>query len=389
MTATPPSVRKANFMRIMYLINSMEGGGAALPVPRIARALARHGAELRVFALTRRDGRAIEAFERAGVPITVRDGGRKDHAAAYRWIGNMLQKERPDILWTSLTRATVLGQRAAMKAGVPVISWQHAAHLKPGSAFILKRQQRMTSLWVADSDRVTEITARRLGVERARLLTWPIFAADPQAPVAKAWDGRETLRIGSLGRLHHIKGYDVLADAIAILRQRRFRAPVDWEVSIAGDGPERARLLQSFQGVAGERMSLAGYVSRPTDYVSRLHAYVQPSRSEGFCIAAHEAMQAGLPVLASAVGGMVHSIEQDVSGWLVPPDNPAALADGLVAMLSDPGRLAGMGRTARDFVFQHYGDEQFDATAGVILDTLAEIVRARRPASGARIARAA
>lgn len=376
-------------MRIMYLINSMEGGGAALPVPRIAQALARHGAEVRAFALTRRDGRAIEAFEQAGVPITVREGGRKDHAAAYRWIGEMLQKERPDVLWTSLTRATVLGQRAAAKTGVPVISWQHAAYLKPGSAFILRHQQRMASLWIADSDRVAEITARRLGVEPDRMLTWPIFAADPQAPVAKAWDGSETLRIGSLGRLHHIKGYDVLAEAVSLLGQRGFRAPVDWEIAIGGDGPERNRLMKNFSGVAGERLSLAGYISNPTEFAAHLHAYVQPSRSEGFCIAAHEAMQAGLPVLASAVGGMVHSIEQDKSGWLVPPGNPGALADGLAAMLSDPGRLAEMGRTARNFVFQRYGEEQFDATAGVILELLAEIVRARRSAGDAKIVQSA
>lgn len=376
-------------MRILYLINSMEGGGAALPVPRIAKALARHGAEMRVFALTRRDGRAIEAFENAGVPVTVRDGGRKDHAAAYRWIGDTLRREQPDVVWTSLTRATVLGQRAAARLGLPVISWQHAAYLKPGSAFILRHQQRMTSLWVGDSEQVTQITARRLAIEPARLLTWPIFAADRDAPVAKPWNGRETIRIGSLGRLHHIKGYDVLAEAIGLLRRRGFCSPVDWEVVIAGDGPEHARLRKSFEGVPEGRLRLGGYVSNPTAFLSGLHAYVQPSRSEGFCIAAHEAMQAGLPVLASAVGGMIHSVQPGRTGWIVPPGSAADLADGLAAMLSDPARLAEMGRAARTFVFDQYGEEPFNAMAGTILEKLAELVQGRRSAGGGMNARAA
>lgn len=376
-------------MRILYLINSMEGGGAALPVPRIAKALARHGAEMRVFALTRRDGRAIEAFESAGVPVTVRDGGRKDHAAAYRWIGETLRREQPDVVWTSLTRATVLGQRAATRLGLPVISWQHAAYLKPGSALILRHQQQMTALWVGDSEQVTDITAHRLGVEPARLLTWPIFAADPQAPVAKPWNGQETIRIGSLGRLHHIKGYDLLAEAVRLLRQRGFRSPVDWEVVIAGDGPEHARLRKSFASVPEGRLRLGGYVSNPTAFLSGLHAYVQPSRSEGFCIAAHEAMQAGLPVLASAVGGMASSVQPGKTGWLVPPGSAAELADGLAAMLSDPGRLAEMGGAARNFVFGQFGEEQFSAMAGTIVDMLAELVQARRWATGGRSAQAA
>ena len=370
-------------MRILYLINSVEGGGAELPVPRIARALARHGADTRVFALTRRDGRALDAFRKAGLPCTVREGGKKDHAAAYRWIGEILRQERPDVLWTSLSRATILGQRAAARLGIPVVSWQHAAYLKLGNAFLLRQQQRMTNLWIADSERVSELTARRLRVEPNRLLTWPIFAADPRAPLAKPWNEKEPLRIGSLGRLHRIKGYDILAEAIALLQQRGFHAPIDWEVVIAGDGPERERLIKTIQALPAGRMRLAGYVSEPTSFLAGLHAYVQPSRSEGFCVAAHEAMQAGLPVLASAVGGLAHSVRVGRTGWLVQPGDARGLADALAAMLSNPSRLATMGSAARAFVFDEFGEERFNAIAGTIVERIDALVQARRSASGA------
>lgn len=369
-------------MRILYLINSVEGGGAELPVPRIARALSHHGANMRVFALTRRDGRALDAFKKAGLPCTVREGGRKDHAAAYRWVGEILRQERPDVLWTSLSRATILGQRAAARLRIPVVSWQHAAYLKPGSAFLLRYQQRMTSLWIADSERVSELTARRLRVEPNRLLTWPIFAADSCATWATPWDGHEPLRIGSLGRLHPIKGYDVLAEAISLLDRGGFRAPVEWVVTVAGDGPERERLLKIIDGASHARIHLAGYVSEPTSFLAGLHAYVQPSRSEGFCIAAHEAMQAGLPVLASAVGGLTHSVRVGRTGWLVAPGDASRLADGLAAMLSDPSRLALMGSAGRAFVFDEFGEERFNAMAGTIVARIAALVQEHRPASG-------
>lgn len=370
-------------MRILYLINSVEGGGAELPVPRIARALARHGADMRVFALTRRDGRALDAFRKAGLPCTVREGGKKDHAAAYRWIGEILRQERPDVLWTSLSRATILGQRAATRLGVPVVSWQHAAYLKPGNAFLLRQQQRMTSLWIADSERVSELTARRLRVEPSRLLTWPIFAADSSAPSARPWNGHEPLRIGSLGRLHPIKGYNVLAEAIRLLHRRGFQAPVDWEVTIAGDGPERKRMLNLIERLPAGQMRLAGYVSEPTSFLAGLHAYVQPSRSEGFCVAAHEAMQAGLPVLASAVGALAHDVRVGRTGWLVQPGDARGLADALAAMLSNPSRLATMGRAARAFVFDEFGEERFNVIAGTIVERIDALVQARRSASGA------
>ena len=56
-------------MRILYLINSVEGGGAALPVPRIIQALVTHGARVTVAALARRDGRALRAFDQADLPV--------------------------------------------------------------------------------------------------------------------------------------------------------------------------------------------------------------------------------------------------------------------------------------------------------------------------------
>ena len=78
-------------LRIAYVINSVEGGGAALPVPAVAQALRAQGAEVRVFALARRDGRALPPMVDAGLDPLVFEGDEKSHLAAARWLSRSLR----------------------------------------------------------------------------------------------------------------------------------------------------------------------------------------------------------------------------------------------------------------------------------------------------------
>ncbi len=238
-----------------------------------------------------------------------------------------------------------------------MVSWQHAAFLKPANAALLKWRQKYSAIWVADSEAVRRLTHERLGVPEDRLMLWPIFRADPTAPQATPWTAGERLRIGSLGRLHPVKGYDVLAEAVAMLRARGIEA----QVTIGGDGAQRDEL-------AG-RLDLAGYVE-PKRFLAGLHLYLQPSRSEGLCVAAHEAMQAGLPVIASAVGELKHSILPGETGWLVPPGDAQALAEALAEAVGAPERLAAMGAAARARLFERFGPDRFEAAGHAILARL-------------------
>lgn len=353
-------------MRIAYIINSVEGGGAALPVPSVTRVLREGGAEVKVFALTRRDGRALPAFLESGLEVDVRPGGEKDHLAAFQWLDRAIADWKPTHLWTSLTRATLLGQLVARKRGIPVTSWQHAAFLKPANRILLRATQSWSKLWIGDSETVTRLTAERLAVGPDRLIQWPIFRADPDAPRAKPWVPGETLCIGSLGRLHSVKGYDVLIDALGRLGQKG----VPYEVLIGGDGGQREALEAQARAAGVTSFRLAGYVENPRAFLATLHAYAQPSRSEGLCVAAHEAMQAGLPVIASAVGELPHSIVDGVTGWAVPPGDPEALAGALSKAIDHPERLAAMGQAAQDLVLDRFGAARFEAIGLSILDKM-------------------
>lgn len=364
-------------MRIAYIINSGEGGGAALPVPAIANVLRNCGADVKLFALTRRDGRALPPMTAARLPHLVRDGDERDHFSALKWLDQQVLGFKPDIIWTSLTRATLLGQLVGARQNIPVVSWQHAAFLRPANRRLLRATRRLTSLWIGDSFAVTEFAARELLVQRCHLATWPIFAADVAAPQARPWQPGEPVRIASLGRLHQVKGYDILIAAVARLSAHG----QPFEVTVAGEGDELDNLQLEARRAGLKNFKLAGFVGDPRAFLATQHLYVQPSRSEGFCVAAHEAMQAGLPVVASAVGEMNQSIASGGTGYLVPPGDSAALAAALAHCLDHPHLLQGMGQAGREHLLERFSESQFQQAAEVIYRRLVELCRSGQPLS--------
>ena len=345
-------------IHLAYVINSVEGGGAALPAPRVIEFLRRHGFAVTVLALTRRDGRALATFAAAGIEVRVRDGGERDHLAALGWLRRMLHDLTPDLIWSSLSRATILCQLG--KGRTPLVSWQHAAYLRTGNRLVMRALAHRTALWVADSDQVAALTRQRLGAAADAVLVWPLFAADPDARQAAPLRAGDPVRIGSLGRLHPVKGYDVLVDALGQLDGR-------YEASIAGEGAERGALAGQAAAV-GVALALPGFVEAAA-YLAGLHLYIQPSRSEGLCVAAHEAMAAGLPVIASAVGELPNTILAG-SGVVVPPGDPAALAAAIEQLVSRPEFLAAIGAAARARVIDRFGPERYEAAGLAVVARL-------------------
>ncbi|MBD2841675.1 glycosyltransferase family 4 protein [Erythrobacter sp. KMU-140] len=352
----------------------MEGGGAQTPLPRIVEALNAAGAETTVLALSRRNGEALPPLHAAGLQPVVRDGSDTDHVAALRWIDKQVDALGADALFTSLTRATLLGQIVANRRNLPIASWQHNAFLKPWNERLLRWRASKSDLWVSDSNEVAKLTRERLGVPSEQSLTWPIFATNPDAKTARPWREGETLQVGSLGRLHPAKGYDILIEALLMLQREGWQPPVPIKITIAGTGGDEADLRSAASEVRIAEITFAGFVSVPGKFLSGLHLYLQPSRREGFCIAAHEAMQAGLPVIVADTGEMAITVGSDF-GRVVRSGNADDLARALCEMLSDPDALADAGAMARDTVLKKFSGAAFDANAQKVVDHLKAVRR--------------
>jgi glycosyltransferase involved in cell wall biosynthesis len=148
----------------------------------------------------------------------------------------------------------------------------------------------------------------------------------------------------SVGRLHPIKGHKHLIPMMSQLLPRWPHA----RLLIVGEGSERADLESAIAQAGLERsIALLGMRTDIRELLAISTAFVFPSISEGLPIAVLEAMAAGKPVIASRVGPMPEMVEDGVSGLLVPPEDPSALADAVGRLLTLPGQASQMGRQAQ------------------------------------------
>lgn len=150
--------------------------------------------------------------------------------------------------------------------------------------------------------------------------------------------------VGSVGGLRRIKRYDVLIDAVAIARHE---LGVPLTVLIAGDGPERARLEARIadHGLTDD-VRLLGARDDVPDVLATFDVAVNCSDSEACPLSVLEYMAAGLPTVATAVGGTPELLTDGEHGRLVPPSDPAALAYAIVALRHDPDARRRMGVAA-------------------------------------------
>ena len=149
-----------------------------------------------------------------------------------------------------------------------------------------------------------------------------------------------------LGRLSPVKGPDVLLEAVRLLRERLPRAAF----VLTGEGQLRAPLEAAVrEHHLQEHVFFAGAVARESvaEYLAACDLLVLPSRSEGLPHAVLEAMAFGRPVVASSVGGVPEVVENGVTGLLVPPEDPRALAGGLERLLADSELCERYGAAAR------------------------------------------
>ena len=153
--------------------------------------------------------------------------------------------------------------------------------------------------------------------------------------------------VGSLGRLHPQKGYDVLVRAL--------RELPDVHAVLVGDGDERPALerLAAELGVA-DRLHILGWQDDPRAFLTSFDVFVLPSRYEGFPLSVVEALQAAVPVVASDVGSVAEALDDERGGVLVRPGDPSALACAIRELLADPERRRRMGAHGRAVALERH-----------------------------------
>ena len=367
-------------LRVVHLVEALGIGGLERVVQSLARHARAQGLAVEVLCAVR-GGPVAAEIESCGTRVSVLG------ATGYRprdilLTARALGKLGPDVVHSHGHFAGVLGRAAAWWAGVPIT----VHHLHSIDSTLRERHlklerflSRFTHRVLCCSRAVAEHARRSLRVPEALLLVVPNGIEPPPAvkrEAALARLGRPKAPvIGCLGSLTPHKGQAVLLRALDHLPGDR---PLPTIVFI-GDGPEKAALESLAAGRT--RPSRVLFLGERPDARSFLPAFdlvVVPSIArEGFGLAAIEALDAGVPVVASRVGGLPEVVDENRSGLLVPPGDPASLAAAVLRLLDRPEERRALGAEGRRQV-----EERFRATlmGNRVLELYEEANHARRAA---------
>jgi glycosyltransferase involved in cell wall biosynthesis len=186
----------------------------------------------------------------------------------------------------------------------------------------------------------------------------PASADEVAALKAKLAIGAGERVVLAVGRLSHEKGHVDLVRALGALHNTN--PALDFKLVVVGDGPERARVEAAARACGiGGRVLFAGHAADVRPFYALADALALPSHSEGSPNVLLEAMVSGVPVAATAVGGVPEMVADGESALLVPPRDAEALASALERLLTDATLSARLAARAKERALTHFSPDVF------------------------------
>jgi glycosyltransferase involved in cell wall biosynthesis len=324
------------------LVMGQTAGGIGRHVSSLVPELIARGAEVRVIAPGSARRFANEDFGSRFIDLEIPRG----MSVASNWAA--LRRLRRELTGTDVVhahgiRAGVLSSFATKAARVPhLVVTMHGEVLEQKRGFKLTARildwasARRADRSIFVSRALANSSSRRRR-RSGRLMVLPAGAdlsSPVEAEVSRAREslelGTETLAIVAVGRLHPLKGFDVLIDAAGRLRKGNFK------LVIAGEGPERSHLETLIDSLeVAPHVSLLGERDDARALIAAADVFCLPSLTEGSPLAVQEAMAFGVPIVTTSAEGILETMGGGDAALVVSPGDPIALADALDLMLSD------------------------------------------------------
>ncbi len=326
-------------LSLLMTIAGQTGGGAESFFVRLAAALKRR--QVAVSAIVRPHPGLLSGLQAAGVQPDAAPFHARLDLKTRGVIKRSLEANRPEVVLAFMQRAAALTPRGA-----------HSLIGRLGGPYPLKRFRHCDHLIAPTPHLVEHILSAGWPRERASLL--PNFLADRfqerRPPPALPRPDRGALLLG-LGRLHQVKGFDVLLQALAAVPNATL-----W---LAGSGPEEVSLRHLAGALSlTQRIRFLGWQEDPLPLYRMADLLVIPSREEPLGNVVLEGWMAGVPVLASAAAGPAWLIEEGRSGRLVRPGNPALLAQAIRELLADADLRRRLGEGGRAAYLDRFTEER-------------------------------
>jgi glycosyltransferase involved in cell wall biosynthesis len=384
----PPAAPPPGPCVVLHVIAPGPIGGAESVVAALGSARHALGRPTHVAALvSTADAPFVAALERAGVPVHPIVCGHRRYICEIRGVVRLARTVGASVLHTHVYRGDFAGYVAARYLRLPVVATYHGHTTGDWRNRLYEWLDRRLLAWF---DAVLSVSAagskrlRRALVPQNKLHLVPsgyrpIELLSRSVARARLGLAGEGFTVGWVGRLSHEKGADLFLEAIGTLGDQRI------QTIVIGDGSERSSLDAAARslGLGPDRLRFAGPVPNAGALFSALDLLVLSSRREGLPIVLLEAMSAGVPVVAFAVGGIPEALPP-TAGWLVAGGEPRALAAAIREVAQNPAEARRRAEVAREVFRDRFAEQRWVAE----VDRIYELVLARRSPSRSTSARA-
>jgi glycosyltransferase involved in cell wall biosynthesis len=346
--AVPPIVGGAKGPRVLHVITPSRMAGAETFLTRLLRRAEGSAAEHHCVASA--GSPALAEMRFAGVEPTPLGISGKVNLLATRRLRQAARRTGAELLHSHLSSASWWCGWLERMGGPPSIGHVHGCT----SALWHRGQSRL----IACSEAVKQdLIAKGIDAERICVMHYPV---DPNDLVPTRLPARireelgataKTPTVGTFAHLSLKKGYRELVQAARLVCDRIPQAQF-W---CFGEGPLRGELESTARALGiADRFRLLGFRRGVGDWMRAVDVMALPSHREPFGLVYVEAGLCERPVVACRAGGAPEIIEDGVNGRLVPPQDPAALADALTELLDDRARAAAMGKRGREMALERF-----------------------------------
>jgi glycosyltransferase involved in cell wall biosynthesis len=340
---------------VLLVIDSLNGGGAERYVADLAIALRSRGWDVEVACSVA--GAWAAPLRASNVPVNVLAGSLVTRRLSLRYVRalrRLLVQGRYDVVHAHLY-ASAAAAAAAAPRNTPLVLTEHTeGQWRSWRARAVSRWfYRRASHIVAVSTAIRNVLVDAYHVPPARIEVLPAIPALPLRPHAPQPGGERSAVVGFAGQLTPEKGADVFLRAASLVA----RVVPEARFVVIGDGRLRRELeaLAGDLGLPEESVRFLGFRDDAADLIAGLDILAVPSRSDGTPLVVGEAMTAGVPVVASRVGGLPDQVTHRRTGLLVDPEDPEGLAAALVSLLLAPEEARQLGEAGRAYAahFSH------------------------------------
>jgi|SRR4051794_7906039 glycosyltransferase involved in cell wall biosynthesis len=351
-------------MNIVFLVTRADPiGGAQIHVRDLATALQQQGHSATV--VLSGSGPFVDDLRSRGIPVIVLRNlvnpirPHRDLRALSEVVTTLKQLQ-PDLITAHGAKVGILGRLASRILSIPLVVTVHGWACAPGTPAV----QAAASRWLERSigplaSKVITVSEfdRRFGVDTRLVADHKVVTVHngmPDVPSElRAQPGQSPARLVMVARFEAQKDHTTLLQALGGLRE------LPWHLDLVGDGPLRPAMESLARSLEiGDRVQFLGQRRDVDRILSQSQISVLASNWEGFPLSILEAMRAGLPVVASGVGGVPEAIEDGETGYVVPQGQPEVFRDRVRRLLVSPALRIQLGANGRRRYEQAFTLEQ-------------------------------